>query len=135
MRCTDCIYAKETIPEQLHYIYCANYDKEMSVAPEFETCQYEETELLNIKLAVLDYCSDANNHIIAVDELDMLNALANKFNIPNFMQNIVARRKFETEVFKCLKDSKVKLETASLITDLGDGGESRESLLILRKPK
>ena len=37
MRCTDCKRSKETIPEQLNYVYCTKYEKEMSVVTEFET--------------------------------------------------------------------------------------------------
>ena len=41
MRCTDCQYAKETIPEQLKYVYCSKYMDEMAVWIEFELCPKE----------------------------------------------------------------------------------------------
>ena len=134
MRCIDCKYAKETIPEQLHYIFCRKYEKEMSVVTEFQTCQYEETDEYKLKVAISDYCNNENNWIVAVNQLDFLNSLANNFNVPNFIDDIIARRKFESKVFEVLNDSKIKLETSSLIVNLDDGGESRENLLILQKP-
>jgi len=134
MRCIDCKHAKETIPEQLHYIYCRKYENEMSVATEFQTCQYEETDAYKLKVAISDYCNNENNWIVAVNQLDLLNSLANNFNVPNFIDDIIARRKFESKVFEVLNDSKIKLETSSLIVNLDDGGESRENLLILQKP-
>lgn len=42
MRCTDCNYAKETIPEQLRYVYCTKLKREVSVTVEFERCQYAD---------------------------------------------------------------------------------------------
>lgn len=134
MRCTDCKCSKETIPAQLHYVYCTKYEKEMSVTTEFEACQYKESDEYKLKEAIQNYCNNEDNWIVAVSQLDLLNSLANKFNIPNFIQDIIARRNFENKVFDVLKDSKINLETSSLVTDIGDGGESRECLLILQKP-
>lgn len=134
MRCTDCRYSKETIPAQVRYIYCSKFEKEMSVITEFEICQYKETDEYKLKEAIQNYCNNEDNWIVAVDQTSLLNSLGSKFNIPNFIQDIVARRKFEDKVFKALKDSKVSLEIGSLVTNLDDGGESRESLIILQKP-
>lgn len=43
MRCTDCRFSKETIPAQVHYVYCTKFKNEMSVAAEFKECQYKES--------------------------------------------------------------------------------------------
>ena len=134
MRCTDCRYSKETIPAQLHYVYCSKFEKEMSVTTEFDDCQYKETDEYKIKEAIQNYCNNEDNWIVAVDQTNLLNVLADKFGIPNFIQDIVARRKFESKVFEILTDSKIKTETAILVKDIGDGGELRDSLLILQQP-
>lgn len=134
MRCTDCKNSKETIPAQLHYIYCSKFEKEMSVTTEFNDCQYKETDEYKIKEAIQNYCNNEDNWIVAVNQIDLLNSLAIKFNIPNFIQDIIARRKFESKVFEILHDSKVKIKTGTLIESLDDGGESRDGLLILQKP-
>ena len=42
VRCTDCQFSKETIPEQLHYVYCSKFEKEVSVVTEFNKCQHDE---------------------------------------------------------------------------------------------
>ena len=42
MRCTDCQFSKETIPEQLNYVYCSKFEEEVSVATEFNKCQHDE---------------------------------------------------------------------------------------------
>jgi hypothetical protein len=134
MRCTDCKYSKETIPAQLHYVYCTKFEKEMSVVTEFEICQYKDTEEYKIKEAIQNFCNDENNWIVAIKQLDLLNSLAKNFNIPNFIQDIAARRKFENKVFDILNDSKIKFEKSSLITSFDEGGESRENLIVLQKP-
>ena len=134
MRCTDCQRAKETIPEQLRYIYCTKHEKEMSVTTEFKTCQYEETDEYKLKVAISNYCNNEDNHIVAINQTDLLNSLSNKFNVPNFIQDIKARREFENKVFGLLKDSKTKIENAVIVTDLGNGGQLRENILILGEP-
>lgn len=134
MRCTDCIYSKETIPAQLHYVYCSKFKKEMSVVTEFKDCQYKETDEYKLKEAIQNYCNDEGNWIVAVDQINLLNSLANKFDIPNFIQDVIARRRFENEVFRILSDSEIKIETCTLVQEY-DEGEERNSLLILQKPK
>lgn len=134
MRCADCCYSKETIPEQLRYVYCTRFQKEMSVAKEFEKCQYEESDEYKLKKAIQDYCNNEDNWIVAVDQSDLLSTLFCKFKIPTFIDDIKAARAFESKVFEALKDSKINLKTASLATDLEDGGEKRDSLLILQTP-
>lgn len=42
MRCIDCQFSKETIPEQLNYVYCSKFEKEVSVVTEFNKCQHDE---------------------------------------------------------------------------------------------
>ena len=42
MRCTDCNLYKETIPEQLHYVYCTKHRVEVSVEREFDKCPLVE---------------------------------------------------------------------------------------------
>ena len=43
MRCTDCNLYKETIPEQLRYVYCTKHRVEVSVAREFDKCPLDVT--------------------------------------------------------------------------------------------
>ena len=45
MRCTDCDHAKETIPEQLRYVFCSKYGEEMPTWVEFQNCYYVEEVL------------------------------------------------------------------------------------------
>lgn len=106
----------------------------MSVTTEFKDCQFKETDEYKIKEAIQNYCNNEANWIVAVNQADLLNSIARKFNIPNFIQDITVRRKFESKVFEALNDSKIKMETCTLIENLDDGGESRDSLLILQKP-
>lgn len=134
MRCTDCKYSKETIPAQLRYIYCSKYETEMSTATEFDSCQYRNSDEYKLKEAIQNYCNNESNWLIGVSQLDLLNSLANKFNIPDFITDIIARRNFENKVFNILNNSKVKLGNGVLITGSGDGDESRENLLILQNP-
>ena len=42
MRCTDCEFYKELIPEELRYGYCSQYQARVSVTREFEVCPKEE---------------------------------------------------------------------------------------------
>lgn len=60
MRCTDCCYSKETIPEQLRYVYCTRFKKEVSVTNEFSSCQYEEFLIKAMRwyAKVTTYCED-----------------------------------------------------------------------------
>ena len=134
MRCTDCQFSKETLPAQLHYIYCTKFKKEMSVTTEFDACQYKESDEYKLKKAIQDYCNNENNWIVAVDQQDFLCALFCEFKIPTFIQDIKAAREFEAKVFEALKDSQVPLKTATLKTDLDDGGEERDEILILQTP-
>lgn len=135
MRCTDCKCSKETIPAQKHYAYCTKYEKEMSTTTEFEDCQYRQTDEYKIKVLIQDFCNNEGNWVVGIGRLDLLNSLANKFNIPNFVQDIKARRNFEKKVFKILNSSKIKLESGVLVRDLGEGEERRDGLFILQKPK
>ena len=135
MRCTDCNHSKETIPAQVHYIYCTKFEKEMSTATEFETCQYKETDEYKLKVAIQEFCNDEKNWIVAVEACGLLTSLKNKFNVPNLIQDIKASREFEKKVFDILAESKFKVDQAMLVSDLGDGGEERDTLLILQKPK
>jgi len=134
MRCTDCKYSKETIPTQKYYVYCSKYEKEVATDKDFETCQYEETDEYKLKKAISDYCNNEDNWIVAVSQYNLLKALAKEFNIPSFVDDIIADRDFNNKVFEVLNDSKVKLGNGVLVTHLDDIGELRESLLILQKP-
>lgn len=134
MRCTDCNLSKETIPVQLNYVYCTKFKKEMSVVSEFEVCQYKESNEYKLKKAIQDYCTNEANWIVAIDKKDLLCNLFCEFKTPTFIQDIKAARAFESKVFEVLKESEVALKTASLITNLVDGGEERDEILILQTP-
>lgn len=135
MRCTDCRNSKETIPAQVNYIYCSKFEKEMSTATEFETCQYKETEEYKLKEAISNYCNNENSWIVGVDFVNLLKSLESKFNIPSFVQDIKANYDFRDKVNEVLNDSKMKLEKSTLVTLLDDEGEIREGLLILQRPR
>ena len=80
MRCDDCKYSKETIPAQLHYVYCAMFKKEMSVTREFNVCQYVENELKNARNELCLKCGKyTNSHDGACDgcKWDNIKAMLN----------------------------------------------------------
>lgn len=135
MRCTDCKLSKETIPEQLHYVYCTKFKKEMSVTTEFETCQYKESDEYKLKEAIQNYFNNEDNWIVAIKQTDLFDSLATKFNIPNFVQDITASRNFEKKVIEALCDSKIKIKTNLMVANLGDGGESRYNVLVIQEPQ
>jgi len=54
MRCTDCNLFKETIPEQIRYVYCSKYQKEMPVWHEFERCPNKTTDNVMADIKALD---------------------------------------------------------------------------------
>jgi len=135
MRCTDCNQSKETIPSQVHYIYCTKFEKEMSTATEFETCQYKQTDEYKLKKAIQEFCNDEKNWIVAVEQHSLFTSLKTKFSVPNIIQDIKSSREFEKKVFEILAESNFKIDQSVLVSDLGEGEEERDTLLILQKPK
>lgn len=105
MRCTDCIYAKETIPAQLRYVFCEKYRVEISVVSEFDKCQYEESEEYKIKQLITNYCNEEINHIVCVDYDSMCCYVGNKLNIPDAIKNITLYRDFRNKVDYILKQT------------------------------
>lgn len=135
MRCTDCKLSKETIPAQLHYVYCTIFKKEMSVTTEFKTCQYKESDEYKLKEAIQNYFNNEDNWIVAIKQTDLFDSLATKFNIPNFVQDITASRNFEKKVIEVLCDSEIKIKTNLMVANLGAGGESRYNVLVIQEPQ
>ena len=46
MRCTDCEFSQETIPERLRYVYCTKRMTDVKVSNEFESCPYRDNDVM-----------------------------------------------------------------------------------------
>ena len=105
MRCTDCKFAKETIPEQLHYVFCTIYKIEVSTTTEFNRCQYRETEEFQIKQLITNFCNADINHIVCVDYDSLCCYVGNKLDIPIAIQNSTLYRDFKSKLDIILKQT------------------------------
>lgn len=120
MRCTDCEFAKETIPAQLHYVYCKKYEVEVSVVTEFDQCQYKESEEYKIKQLITEFCNIEKNHIVCVDYDSMCCYVGNKLNIPSAIKSITLYRDFRNKVDEILKQT-LKPYTVAKLQNFTEG--------------
>jgi hypothetical protein len=106
---------KETIPAQVHYIYCTKFKKEMSVAKEFEKCQYEESDEYKIKLLISEYCNNEKNQIIIFNLQDLINQIINRMKPANVMKSKILYQEYSQKIKNILNESDLPIAQGNLI--------------------
>ena len=101
--------------------------------PNLKLVSINKQTSIKLKCLLTDFCNNESNWIVGVGQLDLLNSLANEFNIPSFIQDFKARRAFEEKVFEILKSSKLKIQPGTLLRNLYEG--QSDSVFVLQEPK
>jgi hypothetical protein len=112
MRCTECRYSKELIPQQINYVYCTKYESEMSACTEFDDCQYIHTDEYKIKKIISDYCNNERYQMVAIN-LDSLVCHVGKELYSEKNKDIVYKE-FYDNIIHILKSSKMNLDFAKI---------------------